>query len=71
MPTSSAACARDHLIVMTAEMLGRLVVTTRFVKVEVPDHALDASPIDSTTKKRMDISDKKWNEPDLPVFLAP
>jgi hypothetical protein len=36
MPTEYAACARELLIVMTAKILCWLVVTTRFVEVEVP-----------------------------------
>jgi hypothetical protein len=38
VPTEYAACARELLIVMTAKILCRLVVTTRFVEVEFPYH---------------------------------
>lgn len=41
MPTSDAASASELLVVMTAKVLCRLIVTTRCVEVEVPDHGSD------------------------------
>lgn len=52
MPTKGAACARELLIVMTAKVFCRLVVTTRFVKVQIPDQGSDTLHVGGNVKKK-------------------
>lgn len=72
VPTSAAACAKELLIVMTAIVLCLLVVTTRFVQVELPNRGVRYIARRSKYgENKIETHNKKRNEPKIPVILAP